>query len=326
MRSVIVERFGDESALKLHNTPVPNPGPGEIRIKVKVAGINYADIMQREGLYPGGPKPPYGAGFEVSGTIDALGEGVTRWNTGDPVMAFCAAGYSDFVLAREQQVLPKPESLGFQEAAAIPCQYLTAYHALRTLGRLQAGQTVLIQAAAGGLGTLLVQVARNTGATVIGTASTADKISLIRDLGCAHPINYLEEDFLKRTLEITGGAGCDLVIESVGGEVFDMSLACLRSRGTLVTLGVASKSPAKVDTVKLLAKNWTVAGFHLTDYTMDAAAMMRALADLHLWLDAGSLQIRVNHAFPLEEAAEAHRMISARQTSGKVVLDVDATD
>lgn len=320
MKSVIVKEFGGPEVLSVEEVPVPAPGSGEVLIRVHAAGVNYADIMQRDGLYPGGPKPPYGAGFEVAGVVESVGEGVTQWSAGDPVMAFCAAGYSEFAAAKAWQVMPKPEQLTHAQAAAIPCQYLTAYHALLTLGGLTGQQTVLIQAAAGGLGTQLVQIARNTGATVIGTASTPEKCALIESLGCQHAINYTEEDFAAAVQRITGGQGCDLVIESVGGAVFDKSLKCLKPRGMLVTLGVASKEPPTVNAVQLLASNWIVAGFHLMAYTADAPAMACAIRDLHTWLMDGKLDVIVGHEFPLADAAEAHRRISARQTSGKVVL------
>lgn len=320
MKSVVVTAFGGPEVIEVRDVPVPEPTEGQVLIKVHAAGVNYADIMQRDGLYPGGPKPPYGAGFEVAGVVEKAGAQVKQWKAGDEVMSFCAAGYSDYVVAEPWQVMPKPSQLSFQQAAAIPCQYLTAYHALVTLGGLTAQQTVLIQAAAGGLGTQLVQVARNVGATVIGTASTAEKCALVESLGCHHPINYTEQDFVAEVKRLTDGKGCDLIIETVGGEVFDKSLKCLKTRGMLVTLGVASKQPPTVEAVKLLANNWTVAGFHLMAYTADAPAMANAIRDLHTWLMDDKLTVVVGHEFPLVQAAEVHQFISDRKSSGKVVL------
>lgn len=322
MKTVVVTGFGGPEVLEVRDVALPEPGSRMIRIKVKAAGINYADIMQREGLYPNGPKAPFGAGFEVAGIVDAVGAGVEQWQVGDEVMGFCQNGYSEYVLAPAAQTMPKPEQLDFHQAAAVPCQYLTAYHALLTLGRLKEGQTVLIQAAAGGLGTLMVQIARNVGARVIGTASTAEKCATIRDLGCDHPINYSQDDFVAAVKEITGGKGCDLVIESVGGEIFEKSLKCLKPRGMLVTLGIASKEAPTVSAAKLLANNWIVAGLHLTVYTHDMAAMANAIRDLHAWLLDGKLTVIAKHSFPLEQAAEAQQFISDRKSSGKVVLTV----
>ncbi|MBW7862986.1 MAG: NADPH:quinone oxidoreductase family protein [Candidatus Hydrogenedentes bacterium] len=320
MKQVVVTQYGGPEVLELREAPLPEPGPGQVRVRVRAAGMNYADIMQREGLYPNGPKPPYAAGFEVSGVVDATGANVAGWKTGDAVLAFCAGGYAEYALAEAAHLLPKPESLSFEQAAAIPCQYLTAYHALLTLGRLEAGQTVLLHAAAGGLGTLMVQIARNIGAVVIGTCSSEEKCALLRGLGCPHPVNYAVEDFAAVVREATGGKGCDLIVETVGGDILGRSLRCLKSRGMLITLGVAGKTPAMVNTVELLANNWTVAGFHLMGYTGDFAAMGRALADLNRWLAEGRLTVVARHTFPLGQAAEAQRQISARATVGKVVL------
>jgi NADPH2:quinone reductase len=320
MKQIFVTRFGGPEVLELREVAVPEPGPGEVRVKVAAAGINYADIMQRDGLYPNGPQPPFGAGFEVAGVIDAADPNVVGWKVGDAVMAFCQNGYSEYVTAPAAMLLPKPAELSFEQASAIPCQYLTAYHALLTLGRLKAGQTVLVHAAAGGLGSIMVQIAHNVGATVIGTCSSAEKCALIRDLGCDFPINYAVEEFGARVREITAGKGCDLIIESVGGDILERSLRCLKPRGMLVTLGVASKNVPSVSSVELLANNWTVAGFHLMGYTADMEAMGHALADLKEWLAGGKLTVIVRHTFPLDQAAEAHRQISDRKTVGKVVL------
>jgi NADPH2:quinone reductase len=279
--------------------------------------------MQREGLYPNGPKPPFGAGFEVAGVVHAVGPGDVPWKPGDAVMAFCENGYSEYVVADAARILPKPESLGFAAAAAVPCQYLTAYHALITLANLHEGQTVLLQAAAGGLGTLMVQIAKNVGATVIGTCSTEEKCELLSELGCDHPINYTKRDFAQDVKHLTNNTGCDLVVESVGGEIFDKSLRCLKTRGRLITLGVASRQPATVNSVHLLASNLTVSGFHLMAYTNDADAMANALRDLDRWLSDGKLRIVARHQFPLDSAAEAHQFVSDRKSVGKVVLVAD---
>jgi len=321
MKTVIVTRYGGPEVLELREVSIPEPGPGQLRIRVRAAGLNYADIMQREGLYPNGPKAPYGAGFEVSGEIDQLGEGVANWAVGDAVMAFCQNGYSEYVIAQAVQVMPKPAELNFHQAAAIPCQYLTAYHALLTLGRLSKGQTVLIQAAAGGLGSLMVQIARNVGARVIGTCGSDEKCAFITSLGCDIAVNYTTQDFVQVVKE--NGGKCDLIIESVGGDVFEKSLLCLKSRGMLVTLGVASKDAPTVSAVKLLANNWIVAGMHLMGYTSDLAAMANAIRDLHHWLMEGKLTITAKHSFPIERAAEAQQLISDRKSTGKVVITFD---
>ncbi|MCC6699411.1 MAG: NADPH:quinone oxidoreductase family protein [Candidatus Hydrogenedentes bacterium] len=320
MKTVVVTRFGGPEVLEVRDVPIPEPGPGQVRIKVHASGLNYADIMQREGLYPNGPKPPFGAGFEVAGTIDAAGSPDCPWPIGTGVMGFCENGYSEFAIAPAARLMPKPEELDFAQAAAIPCQYLTAYHALLTLGGLREGQTVLLQAAAGGLGVFMVQIARNLGATIIGTCSTDEKCDLIQSLGCTHPVNYTKRDFAAEVKQITKGAGCDLVVESVGGNVFDKSLRCLKSRGRLITLGAASRQPASVSAIQLLAANWTVSGFHLSGYANDMEAMGKAIGDLATWLSSGKLTVLAQHRFALEQAADAQQFISDRKSTGKVVL------
>ncbi|NIA16182.1 MAG: zinc-binding dehydrogenase [Nitrospiraceae bacterium] len=322
MRSVFVTQFGRADVIEVRDVPVPEPGAGQVLVRVHVAGLNYADIMQRKGLYPGGPQPPFPAGFEIAGTVEAVGPGDSVWKPGDEVMGFCLGGYSEYAATDANKLMPKPPALDFRRAAAIPCQYLTAYHTLFTLGGLSAGQTVLIQAAAGGLGTLLVQCAKNAGAAVIGTCSTAEKCELLASIGCDHPINYTGADFEDEVKRITGGAGCELVVESVGGKVFDKSIQCIKTRGRLITLGFASGKPRSVQAQLLLVKNITVSGFHLFGYVSDAEAAAHAMRDLQAWLDAGTLDVIVKHVYPLEAAAQAQRDIADRKTMGKVVLEI----
>ncbi|MDZ4859613.1 MAG: NADPH:quinone oxidoreductase family protein [Candidatus Hydrogenedentes bacterium] len=320
MKSILVSKFGGPEVLTVEDVPVPKPSAGEVLVKVSACGMNYADIMQREGLYPNGPKPPFGAGFEVSGIVESVGDGVTGLKQGDAVMGFCENGYSEYIVSDANRMMPVPKGLDIKQASAIPCQYLTAYHALRTLGDLTEGQTVLLQAAAGGLGTVMVQIARNIGATVIGTCSTDEKCELIAGLGCHHPINYAKRDFLQEVKRITGNKGCELVVETVGGDVFDKSMKCIKPRGRLITLGVASRQPATVNAINLLANNLTVSGFHLMAYMTDTEAMKNAMRDLYTWLGDGTLRIIVKHEFPLEQATEAQQFISDRKSVGKVVL------
>jgi NADPH:quinone reductase len=320
LESIIVEQYGGPEVLTLKEVAVPEPAKGQVLVRVVAAGVNYADIMQRNGLYPGGPKPPFGAGFEAAGVIEKTGDGVSGWKAGDAVACFCESGYSEYVVADSNRLLAKPDQLNFLQAAAIPCQYLTAYHALCTLGRLSKGQAVLINAAAGGLGTMMVQIARNKGARVIGACGSDEKCAMIAALGCDHPVNYSKEDVARRVKEILEGGKCDLVIESVGGDMVARSLRCLKPRGMLVTLGAACKQPAMINAVELLANNWIVAGFHLFAYTEDTVAMMQAIQELHQWLAEDKLSILVKHALPLEDAARVHEMVENRQTTGKVVL------
>lgn len=320
MRCVIVTRYGGPETLELQDRPIPDIKSDEVLVRVKAAGINYADIMQRRGLYPNGPTPPFVAGFEVCGVVEKAGADAGLWSPGDEVMGFCSGGYAEYAALPAAQLMPKPKALSFAQAVALPCQGLTAYHALITLGNVHKGQTVLIQAAAGGLGVLMVQIARTMGATVIGTCSSDEKYTLLTELGCQHPINYREHDFEAEVKRITGGRGCDLAVDSVGGEVFDKSLQCLASRGMLITLGMSSAQLGSIQSLDLLIHNWKVAGFHLFGYTSDATAMATALRDFQRWIDDGKLSIVAKQVYPLEQVVEAHETIAARKTIGKTVL------
>lgn len=323
MKAIVVTKYGGPEVLEVQDLPIPEPLENQIRVKVISAGVNYADIMQRLGLYIGGPKPPFVAGFEFAGVVDKTGPGVSLWKPGDAVMGFCSGGYSEYVLADAARTMAKPASLDFHEAAAIPCQYLTAYHTLVTLSELRAGQTLLVTAAAGGLGTVLVQIARNIGATVIGLCSTEEKCAYLGELGCTHAINYAALDFRKEVLALTNDAGCDLIVESVGGKIFDECLRCVKSRGRVVTLGFASGKPRSIQALHLLTHNLTISGFHLFGYADDVAAQGNAMRDLNAWLAQGKLSIVARHVFPLEKAAEAHAFISDRKSIGKVVLSAE---
>ncbi|MFC4248925.1 zinc-binding alcohol dehydrogenase family protein [Natribaculum luteum] len=321
MRAIEVSEYGDSDVLEPVDREKPDPGPGEVRIAVEAAGINFADVMQRRGQYPGGPEPPYVPGMEAAGTIDAAGEGVDL-EVGDPVVAMVSGGgYAEYVTADAQTLFPIPEAMGFAEAAGFPIQFLTAHACLFEWGGLEAGERVLIQAAAGGVGTAAVQLASRAGAEVFGTASSAEKLELAADLGCDHPIDYTEEEFAAVIDEETDGEGVDLVLESVGDDVFERSLDALAHFGRLVTYGVASGVPAEVSNRRLLFENKRVIGFHLGQAAQrDPDRVMRAVPDLTEGLASGDLEVIVGESFPLVEAAAAHQYIEDRKSSGKVVL------
>ena len=321
MKAIQVADYGDSDQLELVDADLPEPGPGEVRLEVEAAGINFADIMQRRGVYPGGPDAPYHPGMEAAGTIDATGEGVDL-DEGDRVVAMLnGGGYAEYVTANAQMLFPIPEGMGFEEAAGFPVQFLTAHSCLFEWGGLEAGESVLIQAAAGGVGTAAVQLASNHGAEVFGTASTQEKLDLAADLGCEHPINYTETDFREVVDDETDGEGVDLVLESVGDDVFERSLDAMAHFGRMVTYGVASGVPAAAENRRLLFENKSVSGFHLGQAaTHDPSRIMKAVPELTEGLTTGDLEVIVGESFALEDAAEAHQYIEDRKSSGKVVL------
>lgn len=321
MRTAEVTAFGDSDVIELTETVTPEPGEGQVRIEVRASGINFADIMQRRGHYQGGPEPPYVPGMEVAGVIDAVGDGVNR-EAGEAVVSLVEdSGYAEYAIADARGLLPVPGDLSFEEAAGFPLQWLTAHNCLHEWGGLEAGETVLVHAAAGGVGSAAVQLADEAGAEVIGTASTQEKLSLAESLGMDHGIQYTEEDFVERTNEITDGEGADLVLDGIGGDTTNRSLQALTSFGRMVSFGAASGTPGRPDTGDLMFANQRVIGFHLgRAIGENPMKIMGAVPELTQLLGDGTLEVQVGHTFDLDEAAEAHQFIEDRKSSGKVVL------
>jgi NADPH2:quinone reductase len=320
MKAIEVTAFGDSDVLEVTEREAPEPGPGEVRIDVKAAGINFADIMQRRGHYHGGPEPPYVPGLEVAGVVDETGEGVGR-EPGDRVVSMVdTGGYADYALADAMGLLDVPGEMSFEEAAGFPVQFLTAHNCLHEWGQLEEGESVLIHAAAGGVGTAAVQLAREAGAEVFGTASTAEKLEKAASLGCDHPINYAETDFVEAVRAETD-YGVDLVLDGIGGETTDRSLDALKEFGRMVSYGAASGRPGEPPTDKLLFGNKQVRGYHLgRAINRKPTKVMGAIPELTELLAEGVLAVQVGETFPLEAAADAHEHIESRQSTGKVVV------
>jgi len=312
MRAARVKSFGGVGQLELVELPDPEPEPGQVRIRVEAAGLNYADVMQREGLYPGGPKPPYIPGLEAAGVVEA-GDSVPA---GSRVVAVSAGGcHAERVCVYAMACMPIPDSMSFVEAAAFPVQYLTAYHALTTVGRAEPGETVLIHAAAGGVGTAAVQIAKLLGLRVIGTASSEEKRQRVLELGADEALTYDEFD-----QKLNGKDAPVLILEAVGGDVFRRSLAILPSLGRLVVFGAASRDVQPIDTLKLLFRSHGVFGLHLNAIFERPTLMAESLARMFGWIGAGKLKMQVGHVLPLAQIREAHELIASRRSYGKIVL------
>jgi NADPH:quinone reductase len=327
MRAIRFHELGEPEVLRLEEVPEPEPGPGEALIAVHAAGINYADTRRRRGLYLEESPLPFALGSEVAGTVARLGEGVTGWQIGDRAMATTTSGgYADYVAVNAATLLPIPDGMSYAEAAAFPVQALTAYHLLRTSGRLKPGESVLVHSAAGGVGTLAVQLAKVMGAgTIYATASSEAKLELARSLGAEVTIDYTREDFAERIRAHAGQhgkRGVDVILEAVGGKVFDESLRCLAPFGRLVVYGVASASMPQLAPAQLMRRCQEVIGFYLPPVLVRADLLVPSVQDLSGYLASGALRIVVGETWPLEQAAEAHRRMEARQTVGKVVLVV----
>ena len=319
MKAVRVKAFGDVDQLEIVELPEPSPELHEVVVAVKACGLNYADVMQREGLYPGGPKPPYLAGLEAAGVVESLGPEVgDTLPIGSRVIVLVPGAHAERVCADLRACIGLPENMSFAEGAAFPVQYLTAYHCLITLARATAGETVLIHAGAGGVGTAAVQISKLLGLRVIVTASTSDKRARVIKLGADAAVGY--DEFDRAVREFTDGRGPDICLESIGGDVFRRSLAILPALGRLVVYGVAGGEPQPIDTLKLFFRSQAVLGFHLNAIFERRDLLVSSLTTLLGWIGEGKLKIQIGHTFPLSEVRQAHELIASRQSYGKIVL------
>ncbi len=317
MKAIRMHEFGSADSLRMDEVEKPRAVAGEVLIKTAVAGINYADIMLRTGNYLFTPPLPFTPGFEVAGTIEEIGEGVEGLQTGQRVIASLqGGGYAEYAVASVGRVVPIPENLDYGRATALLVQGLTA---LGLLKNLQAGQTDLIHAAAGGVGSLLVQLAKHKGARVIGTASSSQKLEIVKNLGADVGINYTESDWTARVLEATEGKGVDLLIEMVGGTIGSRNVELLADGATMIIFGAASGENFQISALGLIGKNLTVRGYTL--YSEKPDTLAEFTGELMSHVEAERLQIMVKE-FPLAQAAEAHRAVEGRKTTGKVVLTV----
>lgn len=317
MKAIRVNELGGAEKLSLEELEKPTPKADEVLIKVAAAGINYADTMMRAGNYLTKPDLPFTLGYEAAGTIEAVGESVTNLSVGQRVLATTSSGgYAEYATARAVLTMPIPDELGFGESTALLVQGLTA---LGLLNETQAGESILIHAAAGGVGTLLVQLAKYKGLKVIGTASSEQKLQLVADLGADFAVNYSEDDWTDEVLKATDGKGVDWIIEMVGGAIVGKNLKVLAKHGTMWIYGSASNEDFKVSVLSLMAKNHTIRGYWLMNESV--ANRVEFTKELLEHLAAGRLKIQVTE-FPLEEAKAAHEAIENRKTTGKVVLTV----
>ena len=320
MKAVRVHQYGGPEVLTYEDIPVPEPKAGEARVKIEASGVNYIDIYQRTGLYP--LKTPFILGTEGAGIVDAVGPDVAEVKKGDRVgYAMIPGSYAEYAVVSAGRLVPVPPSIDARSAAALMLQGLTAHYLTHSTYTLKKGDTALIHAAAGGVGLLLVQIAKQRGATVIGTVSTEAKASLAREAGADHLILYTQSDFLAEVKKFTEGRGVNVVYDSVGQTTFDKGLDCLRPRGYMVLFGQSSGPVSPFDPGKLAAKgSLFLTRPSLAHYTLDRAELLQRANDVFNWTASGKLKLRIEKAFPLKEAAEAHRQLEGRKTTGKVIL------
>ncbi len=325
MRAIRFHRLGGADVLELETVDDPAVRPACVRIAVKAVGVNFADMHFRKGEYFVKPVFPQIPGMEASGVVESVGEGVTDFRVGDRVMAFATDGaYAEKLVTPAVLVYPMPDAMSFEDGAALPVQGLTAMHALTLCGRLQRGESVLVHAAAGGVGTMAVQLAKILGASfVVGTASSEEKCALVRELGADLAVDYRTGDFLQ-LVKARAKSGVDVICEMLGGtENYKRNLACLAPYGRMVVYGAASGDlRGTIEPVSLMAKNISVIGYYLTRYTARRELCASAIAELADHVVAKRLRVIRGESFPLARAADAHRRLESRTSTGKVVLTV----
>jgi NADPH:quinone reductase len=322
MKAMQLKEYGGPEVLQLVEMEKPVPKGQQVLIEIHAIGVNYADTARREGQYVVPTPLPFIPGAEVAGVVVETGESVKNVKTGDRVVTLIeSGGYADFALADSRGLIPLPEQMNFEQAAALPLQGLSAFHILKTMGRLDKGETVLVHAAAGGVGTLAVQLAKLFGAEkVIATASSDDKLALAGDMGADVLVNYTEQGWEEKVLEATSGKGVDVALEMAGGEVFNKTLKCLAAFGRIVIYGVDSGEQSRLYPSSLMGKNQSVIGFFLPQIMRKPELIQSSMAEMLDYLANGQLKLTIGGNFPLEQAADVHRLLQSRQTKGKLIL------
>lgn len=343
MRAMVVRRHGPPEFLELRQLPDPQPRPGEVLVRVRAIGVNFADLLQRMGLYPGGPKPPFVPGLEIAGVVEKTGEAnrtetSTALRPGDAVAALTQFNaYAEWVTVPAEQAFRLPPGMRFEDAAAIPVNYLTAFHSMFTMGNLQPGDRILIHGAAGGVGLAAVQLARSRGLLIFGTAGPS-KQEYLRKAGVDHPIDYEKSDVVQ-TVRKFAPEGIEMVLDPIGGKSFSRSYQCLGPTGRLVVFGFSSAAgksgkrnwmaglPAVLQTprfhpLKLMRDNIAVIGVGLGGLRTRPGLLQSEIDEIFRLFAAGKIRPVVGKSFPLAQAAEAHRYLHDRKNIGKVILTI----
>ena len=320
MKAIRVKQYGGPEALVIDDIPVPEPGVGQVRVRLEAIGVNFIDVYHRTGAYKS--ELPITPGREGAGVVDALGSGVEDVQVGDRVaFAMVPETYAEYVVLDAAKTAPLPNGVSSEQGAAIMLQGMTAHYLVHDTYSLSEEDTCLVHAAAGGVGHILVQLAKLRGARVIGTASTPEKIEFARQAGADEMIRYTETDFEEETMRLTNGRGVDVVYDSVGKDTFMKSMRTLRPRGYLVLYGQSSGAVAPIDPQILNSHgSLFLTRPSLGHYLLDRAELLQRTSDLFTLIDSGRLQVRVDKTFALDEAPEAHRYLEGRNTMGKILL------
>jgi NADPH:quinone reductase-like Zn-dependent oxidoreductase len=337
MRALTITRHGGPEVLAVRDIPTPEPAAGCVRVKMKFAGLNFSDVMARQGMYPDAPPPPCVVGYEGSGEIDAVGDGVDRARIGERVMVLTRfGGQQEWVCVPSAQALPIADGMSWEDAAALPVVYLTAFHMLFRVGHLRKGSRVLVHMAGGGVGIAALQLCRTVeGVETFGTAS-ASKHEAIRAEGCDHPIDYRATDYAEVVRSLTDGKGVDLVLDPLGGRDWKKGLDLLRPAGLLIAFGFANMSSGETRSVLhmarqamgvplltplgLMDRNRGVAGVNVGHLWDELPMLTEEARELLALYARGAIKPRIDAVVPLERAAEAHARLTQRQNVGKVLL------
>ncbi len=325
MKAVVVTAFGGPEVLQINEVNLPVIKPNQVLIRVEATSVNFADIKSRYGNYHGASAPPFIPGLDAAGVIEAIGSDVQQLQPGQRVIAFAKAGsYAEYIAADEALTFGLPDNVAFDTAAACPIVSFTAYKLLADVGRLAPGETVLIHAAAGGVGTTAIQLAKLLGAgRVIGTVGNKSKMATALEAGADHVISYQDEDFAEQVKGLTEGRGADVVLDSIAGRVSEKSLDCLAMYGRLVHFGNASGEVGHFQTKDLHASCRSVLGFSLGTTRKERPELLQGTADKVLgYLAEGRLHMKIGKRFSLDEAQAAHQLVESRQSTGKVLLQV----
>ena len=319
MKAVRVHAVGGPEVLTYEDVPVPEPGPGQALVKVEAVGLNFIDCYFRAGMYP--TALPFTPGNEGAGTVSAIGTGVSSVSVGDRVCYAPALGaYAEYQAVAADRLIPVPEGVELKTAAAATLQGMTAQYLTTSTYPLKPGDTALVHAAAGGVGLLLVQIAKLKGARVFGTVSTEEKAAVAREAGADAVIRYTEQDFETEIMRLTDGKGVNVVYDSVAKTTFDKSLNCLAMRGMLALFGQSSGPVQAFEPSRLAKKALFLTRPGLGQYTVTREELLARAKDVFGWVASGKLKVRVSRTLPLREAPEAHRLLEGRKTTGKVLL------
>jgi NADPH:quinone reductase-like Zn-dependent oxidoreductase len=339
MRAAVLPRTGGCDVFEIQDRPEPSIGPGRVIVRVKAAGVNFADLMARQGLYPDAPDLPAVLGYEIAGEVEAVGDDVEQFKAGDRVAGWCRfGGYAELVAARERDLIPMPADWSFEEGASFPVVYGTAYASLVVYGNLHSDERLLIQAAAGGVGIASTQIGKLLGAEIFGTASPS-KHDAIREFGVQHPIDYRDKDFADEVRRIAGEESpLDLIVDGIGAASWKAGYKLLRPGGRLVMIGASSfvsgekrnlpkaaMNLAKVprfNPIKMSSESRSVMGLNMLRLWDARGTLDEFIEPLSQWIDRGLLRPVVAEAFPLERVGDAHRFMGERKNIGKVVLTV----